>query len=635
MVSGHLFLALLVLTNGETFVPISVDFAGLRDEAGLEKTDNILRRALSNDGPVAITNIPDFARLRTEVLQGAHSCIVAAPRSQSLDFPDGTTRRTLAAVSTSNGLEAIDHGSSTPACKNWERTSEAFRHVVADAINLFTKRLGNILDFPSGVQLLKSSTGDSYDNLEAVVNAGERLEHFHTYAVPSSPASNGDEPLIDYHIDQGLFIAFVPATLVDDATGLVQKSLPTGTFMIKSKTGVELKVDFDGDSLVVLLGDDFNQYLTNRHRGLVLHAPAHAFRMPRGLHAGMHRVWYGMMQLPPQDAMSDKTGLTFGEVRANIISNPQAPSGLGCSRQLAARELSATCSANQMYCWHRCMNFTASVSPTACAAKHTGFNCTSQFDQVYRKQDGHGDFNLACTNSTQTVTPRPVVVQPAGTCNGWQDLISDTKYAHRVALAENETYFLWNVAGDQVEGRMVHKGLVGWMAIGLANIGGKHNGMNGARIVMGQNDPAASPSIGEHKIHESLSAFRHWKTPLSPSSLEDASMVLTGCFSSIKFKTKKIYGQDLNVTHGINHMIWGLTHAAYTTSDFGGYAAYHSAADGDRMERTRFRGLIQLDFNNNHTTTPAPAESVLSKAASGIVKVGSLVSLFMMPGMFT
>ena len=47
-------------------------------------------------------------------------------------------------------------------------------------------------------------------------------------------------------------------------------------------------------NLVILLGDGVNQYMNHRRAGLALHAPVHAFRMPRGLPAGLHRVWYGL-----------------------------------------------------------------------------------------------------------------------------------------------------------------------------------------------------------------------------------------------------------------------------------------------------------------------------------------------------
>ena len=44
---------------------------------------------------------------------------------------------------------------------------------------------------------------------------------------------------------------------------------------------------------------------------------------------------------------------------------------------------------------------------------------------------------------------------------------------------------LWNLEADGViDAKMLWHGRLGWMAIGLENPGGYHNGMNGGRIVM-------------------------------------------------------------------------------------------------------------------------------------------------------
>lgn len=376
-----------------------------------------------------------------------------------------------------------------------------------------------------------------------------------------------------------------------------------------------------------------------------MHPPTHAFRMPQNA-PGLYRVWYGMMQLPPSDATSDETGLTFGEIREGVISasrtgghTAETALALGCSPKLHARELSSTCSvSSEIYCWHRCMSFTETATPGVCAAKNTGFNCVDQFDKIYREQDGHGDYHPSCTNSTTFVTPRPSVEQPTSTCHGWQDLVSDPHYAHRVALVPNETYFLWNVVDDDLEGKMVHNGLVGWLAIGIENVGGKHNGMNGARIVMGHNNPDSSevPSIGEYNIHEMSSAFRTWKTPLSPSALANAEMTLTGCFSIMAFKAKTIYGTPLNITSGTNRLIWALTHGAYVTADFGGYAAYHSAADLDRSQRFKRRGHVHLnlaeglEITSTATTTLADMMAAMSAASRSLVCVAAAVA-FLLP----
>ncbi|CAE8743393.1 unnamed protein product [Polarella glacialis] len=380
--------------------------------------------------------------------------------------------------------------------------------MISSAVDIFTKRLTSLFDFADGVELLRSDSHGSYIKLEEVVEAGESLEHFHTYGLPTAGSSGCMELTMDHHVDQGLFIAFVPAMLVDDVSYPSDPGLSIGDVMIKSRDGEELRAEFQPDSLMILVGDDVKQYLHSRHHGLSMHAPVHAFRMPK-VGPGLHRVWYGMMQLPPADATNEETGLIFGEVRAKVMGGQELPLGLGCSRNLAAPELQATCNQSQIYCWHQCVDFTATLNTATCAAAGSGYNCTNQFDEIYQEKYGHGDYNPACINSTAFITPRPTVQQTNGTCSGWEDLVSDAYYANRVALVAGETYFLWNVVGGNVEGKMIHKGLVGWMAIGIENVGGGHFGMNGGRVVMGLNNPATSLSIGEYKIDEALTAFRH------------------------------------------------------------------------------------------------------------------------------
>jgi len=55
-------------------------------------------------------------------------------------------------------------------------------------------------------------------------------------------------------------------------------------------------------------------------------------------------------------------------------------------------------------------------------------------------------------------------------------------------------------------------------------------------------------------------------------------------------------------------MIWALTHREYCTDDFGGYSGYHSAADGDREQRPRFRGNIEIDLNADWVRGAAPPQ---------------------------
>lgn len=514
MMAYTLLACLLVTQAAQAFQPSTVNYADIADGQRFQdlRVDKVFERALGVDGILAITGIPRFAGLREKALQQAHACIVRSPRAQLIELSDGTIRRTLAASSSiATGRRTIDHGSDSEACRTFARTSQTFREMVGDVTDVFTKRLSRVLDIEESVHLLRSQTG-TYRTLEQVVAGGERLEHFHSYRLPSNSADSEDSKTIDFHVDQGVFIAFTPAILVDESSDLSPRGSTTGSFTVRTKDGEELEVEFPQDSLVLLAGDGFNQYINKKHGGMHVHTPAHAFRMPS--HAsGLHRVWFGMMQLPPKDAVSEESGLTFGNIREQVVEASRSGGkadalALGCSRRLAP--VTPTCAGNQVYCWHRCMNHSATVSPSACAAKFTGFNCTSQFDQIYRSKDGHGDYNPAFTNSTSFVTKRPPVVQPTGACTGWQALVSDSTFAHRVALGSTNTYLLWNVVGNKIQAKMIRNSLVGWMAIGLTNVGGRHKGMNGARVVMGLNNPQTGSTMAEYRIDAMKTAWRHW-----------------------------------------------------------------------------------------------------------------------------
>jgi len=580
--------------------------------------------ALRKDGLIQIAGLPGFAELRAETLRATHMCITVSPHARRHTFADGTVRRTLAAASgVTFGDQPLEPGSDAEACRSLEGSSQRLRQLIGNAADAFARRLDAVLGLTSA-QILRRADGGSYANLEEAVRSGERLEHFHSYGVPDANDTGDEEHTLDFHIDQGLFIAFAPAMMVDDSA-IPIASLPSGAFIVRTSEGQEFELALHEDALVVLLGDAAGQYMNRAPPGVSLHVPSHAFRMPRGA-SGFHRVWYGMMQLPPADAVNEEVGLTFGQIRRQLtrawsLDGPDAEVvlALGCSHTLQARELAeASCADNQLYCWHRCVNFTEEVSPEACSVQNLGFQCVNQFDQVY--VSGHGDFHPECTNSTTPVTPRPPVEQPEG-CTGFADLISDAAYANRVALVVDQTYFLWNVVDDKIEGKMVHNGLVGWMAMGLENVGGHHNGMNGAHIVMGRNIPGEAPSIGEYQIHPYATAFRNWKTPLNPSDLQDATMEVTDCFSSIAFKTATIYGRPLNVTSDSNIMIWALTHLDYPTDDFGGYSGYHSAADGDRDKRGNHRGHITLDFTPLEVSAAAMLTPLIAASATMLLAI--------------
>ena len=248
-------------------------------------------------------------------------------------------------------------------------------------------------------------------------------------------------------------------------------------------------------------------------------------------------------------------------------------SGVGCSRKLAESD-QPECADNQMYCWMRCMNFTEEVNPDACAEQGLGLQCLSQRLEIWRPQDSHGDYNPTCTDVTdQYVTPPPMIPARAESCDGtFDEFLAKDEYENALELEEGKHWLLWTVKPDgTLEAKQAYDDTVGWLAIGPQNPGGKKNGMAGARIVMGivdtdsPDDPDVfgSPWIGtsvkEYIIHDDLSAFRHWSTPVEPSNLESAEIISTACHTAIKFSTKNIAGWDLNLTDdgSVATMIWG------------------------------------------------------------------------------
>lgn len=274
----------------------------------------------------------------------------------------------------------------------------------------------------------------------------------------------------------------------------------------------------------------------------------------------------------------------------------------------------ATCASNQLYCRRHCRNNTAELNPAACASRGLSYQCTDNFDQLWAPGLAGDDFWPNCSNSTRVYQPFPPVAQPGGTCSGWQELVYDSSYAHRVAMVVGETYLLWNVVDGELEAKMVHKGRVGWMSIGIENVGGRERGMCGSSVVMGKNwQDGAGPDVHEYRVHSEYTPHHFWSTPLNTTALKDSAMVVTDCFSSIQFTTGTIYGVPLNLTNGsMNRLIWALTYRDHPRRDGGGYAGEHGDAEGRLSNFGKFCGHLRLDLASNYA---ADANQVRSASA--------------------
>lgn len=132
--------------------------------------------------------------------------------------------------------------------------------------------------------------------------------------------------------------------LVEDAadgSSKVLEGVDAGTFLVELPDGTVAKADFGGDRdvVVLMLGDGVDNYInTNARDATPLRAAPHAMLMPQHT-AEQARVWYGRMFLPPDQALNEKSGLSFQQTRVEMIKSMVDGNGrgigAGCARKLA------------------------------------------------------------------------------------------------------------------------------------------------------------------------------------------------------------------------------------------------------------------------------------------------------------
>ncbi|KAJ8606830.1 hypothetical protein CTAYLR_009176 [Chrysophaeum taylorii] len=592
---------------GEAWKPLRVDLETLADDAKYSDVAHEFEGTLSAEGLIAV-DIPEFSSLRSAALTQARACI--ADNFVEEIFEDGTTRRSIAS-SVSPGLEAQPLNCDV----------EEFRAKVLDVVEIFANRFSSVYDLESSKILRSEKAGKSYDTVVDVLEHGEHLEHFHVYSRDDGEDADvmKKKNTLEFHTDQGLFIAFVPPLNSKDDS-------PVATFSVELRSGARVAAPIEDpeykDSLFFMLGDGVEQFINENlgGSGPALRSCPHALEMRGG-----DRVWYGLMVLPPADAVSPLHGLTYARLRDLAIDGGSSVEGtvsMGCSRDLYARELAASsCGEDQLFCWVRCMDlFDHSGEPVSadiCEEKgYAYFNCTDPAGQV---SDGneHGDFYPACTDY-QHQTPVPTISPADETVCGdafdEQVALDDAAYASRVTMEYAgpawdplETpifagYLYWSINGDQIDFKQSYPGRIGWFSTGISNPGGDKNGMNGANIVMGI--PYHDVEVATYRIDDDNSAFRWWNEPTTSSSdmtLATLDMDANECVTSMTYSISMF---NANVSFDLsagacNILIWGVstdTQIRYDPNFLQG--GYHEV-----------RGHLAIDFTQSDgtcggTTTP-------------------------------
>lgn len=649
------------------------------------------QKALSSVGLITVTGIPGYAAARAKALAASHACVATAPSMMTTHiFDDGTVRKTLASQMVPGGImPPMMDNESTPSgsCRSFVDASAPFRTIVADATATFARRLaalanvkepllhtvdgfqfGSVTEVPLALRSASCCLARSPSFPRAprppnaspwipqtrpnvqVVAASDHLEHFHSYSLESS---SGDST-IDLHTDQGLFIAFAPALMVheegDGAVATFSHAVSAGDFLISLPDGTHARLDLDSDALVFMLGDGVERAINPKlsDGSPQLRATPHALRVPQNHPAGTHRTWYGRMVLLPSSAVvegvpSTNGTITYGDIRAASLPGGTAhgsPTDLGCSGTGVVanrRELQSQCKQGSMYCWHRCMSLEAEgVDESSCSAKGEEFSvqCVNPRDQLWGGT--HGDYYPSCTASTQEETPYPPLPNAPRKTNecgadAWQTFARTDGYAKSAPIANSwhpaKAVLMWNVDGDRLDAKLVYDGLFGWLGFGFANVGGAHNGMNGATIALGLPggkysartglDTSKGPSIMAYKIHEKMSAFRHWSDPIA--DVPGGAVEANDCFTSISFKADGIGSKKFNLNGGHDQMIW-----AANTMDL--FVGYHSWDTRGVLRVNWADGTVVVDEQRCEVCTfPFGSNSLLMGTIFGPIAVIILV----------
>ena len=662
--SGIHLVILSAALEGPTWDPPTLSWAELTDEPTYASHGRAaLSAALTSHGLVQLSGLPGYKFSRASVLESLRGCASSSNGGASHTFPDGTVRKTFATHTLPTrgmvpiaGAVAVGGGG---GCEQFLSAAEGLRAMVNEATSIFSERLSELLDL-DGSPLLVTPSGRTFETFADVVHSGERLEHFHTYEKerektyemevekrvevkrrdgggPSSEWVN----TIDLHTDQGLFIAFTPAAIVSDAG---DAQLSTG-FLAQTADGVLRHARLDGDSLVFMLGDAAEKILNPRlaSHPLRLRALPHSLHMP-STEAGEGRTWYGMMVLPPEEALVPGGSMAVGEME-------QVRQTYGAQRR-ALNDAHGTndeaCAQGTIYCWNRCMNatedggITYGVSEEICTAEGLSLQCVSPLDHLYNASfRRHGDFYPACTASTTYDAGTPLLEslpRDLDVCSdeAFASFSARTGFEHSIALGDDGVA-MWNVLTDsqgveRIQLKMVYNGLFGWLAFGLRNVDvdAGHNGMNGAQIVMALPGEYVSAQEGldltkpgsvlEYQIHPTQSRFRYWGGPHPTEYISGASYDSTECFSSMEFTTHTIGGQRLQIDSS-DDIIW----AANRHNRF---VEYHGRGRG---ESEGSRGILEVTWKGGSSAKGSSAKLVpiaVGAALGGLVLLALAAYIF-------
>ena len=245
--------------GGPAFAPHRVSLHDLL--ATSADADVGLAAALRDVGLVAVRDVPGYAAGRASALAALAACVRASSSSSSAAaapvvhaFADGTVRTTFATrtVPGPGGAQPLlppsDAGAvAPPACRDLAAAGDRLRAAVDGATRAFAARVAALLEGGASSSPLLETPGGrhAFDTFADAAAGGEHLEHFHAYARPEGQEEEEERTTLDWHTDQGLFIAFTPALSSSEGA--------EDGFYVALADGTRVPVAFHPDDLVFMV----------------------------------------------------------------------------------------------------------------------------------------------------------------------------------------------------------------------------------------------------------------------------------------------------------------------------------------------------------------------------------------------
>jgi len=389
-----------------------------------------VRDAVAREGLLQVAGVPALGKLRHGVLSLLAKCASEA-RGLAAEFElaDGALRKTIAAATQQGkaheiALESVFGQEFLPAsCVQFEEKSAKLRDLVTRVSNLVFAELDALCGThrSKSAPFARSKKGKDFDypSVQAMLNAGHHLEHFHVYEPKCEGQKNKQS--LEMHTDDGLFIALIPSLFVDGETFREIEGADAATgFFLENGLDEVVRPEFQdgGDVILFMMGQGATAW-TGKCSSI--RAVPHTLVMSDSCwlnsEGNVLRSWYGRMFQAPRDAVDEQTNLTYGELHAHKVSAVLEETdafSAGCtpSGDVLVRDLAHGCADGEMLCWMQCRPWSIDSGCTE-GLPLERYKCKSPEGLIWEAGDTH------CPTCRPNCLEDGPIVTPGTICNGY------------------------------------------------------------------------------------------------------------------------------------------------------------------------------------------------------------------------